>query len=74
MRFPEFHNYLAGFMEDRSGELMSLVLEEWNMEDALKYNREETWERVWNRSGREEGMKKVNITEEALEIIRKKDM
>ncbi len=53
---------------------MSLVLEEWNMEDALKYNREETWERVWNRSGREEGMKKVNLTEEVLEIIRKKDM
>ena len=73
-------NILTGFMEERSEELMSLMLEEWNMEDALKYNREE---------GRQEGMvyayyemnlqtneiaRKVNLTEEeVLEIIRNKN-
>ncbi len=41
-------NILASFMKERSEEIMSLMLEEWNIEDAIKYNREE---------GREEGMK-----------------
>ena len=36
-------------MEERSDELMSLMLEEWNMEDALKYSKQE---------GIEEGMEK----------------
>ena len=74
-------NILAGFMEERSDELMSLMLEEWNMEDALKYSKEE---------GIEEGMvyayyemnldtneiaKKMQLTEaEVLEIIRKKNI
>ena len=74
-------NILAGFIEERSGEIMSLMLEEWNIEDAIKYNREE---------GRQEGMvyayyemnmntkeiaKKMQLTEaEVLEIISKKDL
>lgn len=82
-------NILAGFMEERSEEMMELMLEEWNIEDAIKYNREEGRE-----EGIEEGMKKgmvyayyemnmntneiakkVQLTEaEVLEIIRKKDM
>ena len=32
-------NILAGFMEERSEEMMELMLEEWNIEDAIKYNR-----------------------------------
>ena len=36
-------------MEERSDELMSLMLEEWNMEDALKYSKQE---------GIEEGIEK----------------
>ena len=74
-------NILAGFMEERSEELMSLMLEEWNMEDALKYSKEE---------GIEEGMvyayyemnldtneiaRKMQLSEaEVLEIIRKKNI
>ena len=74
-------NILAGFMEERSDELMSLMLEEWNMEDALKYSKEE---------GIEEGMvyayyemnldtneiaRKMQLSEaEVLEIIRKKNI
>ncbi len=46
-------NILPGFMEERSDELMSLMLEEWNIEDAIKYNREDAKE-----EGIEEGMKK----------------
>ena len=77
-------NILAGFMEERSEEMMELMLEEWNIEDAIKYNREE---------GIEEGMKrgmvyayyemnmntkeiaqKMQLTEaEVLEIISKKE-
>lgn len=75
---------LAGVMEERSEEIMSLMLEEWNIEDALKYNREEG-----RQEGRQEGMvyayyemdlntkeiaKKLQLTEEeVLDIIRKKD-
>ena len=44
-------NILTGFMEERSDELMSLMLEEWNMEDALKYSKQE---------GIEEGIEKWN--------------
>lgn len=78
-------NILAGFIKERSEELMSLMLEEWNMEDALKYSKEEGIE-----EGTKNGMvyayyemnlqtneiaRKVNLTEEeVLEIIRKKDM
>ncbi len=57
---------LADFIEERSEEMMSLMLEEWNIEDALKYNREDAWEegleqgrregrREGKREGREEG-------------------
>ncbi|HBA96943.1 MAG TPA: hypothetical protein DCZ23_02440, partial [Lachnospiraceae bacterium] len=53
---------LASFIEERSDEMMSLMLEEWNMEDALKYNREDAWEegleqgrREGRREGRQEG-------------------
>lgn len=72
---------LARFMEERSEEVMSLMLEEWNMEDALKYSKEE---------GIEEGMvyayyemnldtneiaRKMQLSEaEVLEIIRKKNI
>ena len=75
---------LAGFMEERSAELMSLMLEEWNIEDAIKYNREEGRE-----EGRQEGMvyayyemdldtkeiaRKAHLTEaEVLDIIRRKE-
>lgn len=78
-------NILAGFIEERSGEIMSLMLEEWNIEDAIKYNREEG-----RQEGRQEGMvyayyemnmntkeiaKKMQLTEaEVLEIISKKDL
>ena len=37
---------------------MSLMLEEWNMEDAIKYNREDAWEEGLERGleqGRQEG-------------------
>lgn len=57
-------NILAGFMEERSDELMSLMIEEWNIEDALKYNREDAWEQGLEcgleqglERGRNEGMK-----------------
>ena len=76
-------------MEERSDELMSLMLEEWNMEDALKYSKQEGIE-----EGIEKGMKngmvyayyemnldtneiaeKMQLTEaEVLEIIRKKNI
>ena len=49
---------LADFIEERSEEMMSLMLEEWNMEDALKYNREDAWEEgleQGRREGRREG-------------------
>lgn len=39
---------------------MSLMLEEWNMEDAIKYNREDAWEEGLERGleqGRQEGLK-----------------
>ncbi len=82
-------NILTGFMEERSDELMSLMLEEWNMEDALKYSKQEGIE-----EGIEKGMKngmvyayyemnldtneiaeKMQLTEaEVLEIIRKKNI
>lgn len=64
---------------------MSLMLTEWNLEDAIKYNREEGRE-----EGRKEGLvyayyemnlqtneiaRKVHITEaEVLDIIKRKDM
>ncbi len=51
-------NILTSFMERRSEELMSLMLEEWNMEDAIKYNREDAWEEGLERGleqGRQEG-------------------
>ncbi|MFG6395054.1 MAG: hypothetical protein K1W24_12875 [Lachnospiraceae bacterium] len=82
-------NILAGFMEERSGEMMELMLEEWNIEDAIKYNREDAWEDGM-KNGMKKGMvyayyemnmntneiaKKVQLTEaEVLEIIKKKDM
>ncbi len=82
-------NILAGFMEERSDELMSLMLEEWNIEDAIKYNREDA-EEEGMKKGRQEGMvyayyemnlstneiaRKMQLTEaEVLEIIRKKDI
>ena len=47
-------NILTSFMERRSEELMSLMLEEWNMEDAIKYNREDAWEEGLER-GLEQG-------------------
>ncbi len=53
-------NILTGFMEERSGELMSLMLEEWNMEDALKYSKEEGIEEgleQGRQEGKREGMK-----------------
>ena len=76
-------------MEERSDELMSLMLEEWNMEDALKYSKQEGIE-----EGIEKGMKngmvyayyemnldtneiaeKMQLTEaEVLEIISKKNI
>lgn len=75
---------LARFMEERSEEVMSLMLEEWNIEDAIKYNREEG-----RQEGRQEGMvyayyemdlntkeiaEKLQLTEkEVLDIINKKD-
>ena len=49
-------NILAGFMEERSEEMMELMLEEWNIEDAIKYNREEGREEGIE-GGRNEGMK-----------------
>lgn len=82
-------NILTGFMEERSDELMSLMLEEWNIEDAIKYNREDA-EEEGMKKGRQEGMvyayyemnlstneiaRKMQLTEaEVLEIIRKKDI
>ena len=82
-------NILTGFMEERRDELMSLMLEEWNMEDALKYSKQEGIE-----EGIEKGMKngmvyayyemnldtneiaeKMQLTEaEVLEIISKKNI
>ncbi len=72
-------------MEERSEELMSLMLEEWNIEDAIKYNREDAEE-----EGMKKGMvyayyemnldtneiaRKMQLTEaEVLEIIRKKNI
>lgn len=47
-------NILNGFIEERSEELMSLMLEEWNIEDAIKYNREDALEQG-RREGRQEG-------------------
>ena len=65
--------------------MMSLMLEEWNIEDALKYNREDAWE-----DGMKNGMvyayyemnldtkeiaKKTQLTEkEVIDIIKKRDM
>ena len=43
---------LISFMKERSEELMSFMLEEWNIEDAIKYNREDARE-----EGRNEGIK-----------------
>ena len=69
--------------------MMELMLEEWNIEDAIKYNREDAWEDGM-KNGMKKGMvyayyemnmntneiaKKVQLTEaEVLEIIKKKDM
>ena len=39
--------------------MMSLMLEEWNIEDALKYNREDAWEDGLEQGrleGKQEGM------------------
>jgi hypothetical protein len=48
------HNVLKPFFETHSSEVFNMLLTEWNMEDAIAYNREEAWEegRV---EGREEG-------------------
>ena len=75
-------------MEERSEEMMSLMLEEWNIEDAIKYNREEGIEEGMEK-GMKKGMvyayyemnldtneiaKKVQLTEaEVLDIIRNKE-
>ena len=78
-------NILAGFMEERSDELMSLMLEEWNMEETLRYSKQEGIEK-----GMKKGMvyayyemnldtneiaRKMQLSEaEVLEIIRKKNI
>ncbi len=75
-------------MKERGEELMSLMLEEWNIEDVIKYNREDAREEGRN-EGIKDGMvyayyemnmhtneiaKKVQLTEEeVLEIIRNKN-
>ena len=69
--------------------MMELMLEEWNIEDAIKYNREEGMKEGMKK-GIQEGMvyayyemnmntneiaKKMQLTEaEVIEIINKKDM
>ena len=45
-----------------------MLLTEWNMEDAIAYNREEAWEEG-RKEGREEGWRerKIQIAQTALE-------
>ena len=40
------HGILKEFLEKHSGEVVDMILEEWNLEDAIAYAREETREEV----------------------------
>ncbi|MDR0759799.1 MAG: hypothetical protein LBF74_06770 [Treponema sp.] len=51
------HNILKDFFENLSPEEVNMLTAEWNLEDAIKVAREESWERGVER-GREEGWEK----------------
>ena len=53
------HEVLKQFLEENSPEVVNMLLEEWNLDDALAVSREEALE-----EGREEGR------EEVLKLIR----
>ncbi|MDR1248212.1 MAG: Rpn family recombination-promoting nuclease/putative transposase [Treponema sp.] len=48
---------LADFLEEHGSEVMNMLLEEWNWDEAKEVWREEAWEKGWE-EGREEGIEK----------------
>jgi hypothetical protein len=51
------HNILKDFFEKLSPEEVNMLTAEWNLEDALKVAREESWEDGWEK-GSEDGWEK----------------
>jgi flagellar biosynthesis/type III secretory pathway protein FliH len=48
---------LKDFLENHAGEVINMLMTEWNWEDALAVHREEGWEDGWEK-GREDGWEK----------------
>jgi predicted transposase/invertase (TIGR01784 family) len=52
---------LKDFLENHAGEVINMLMTEWNWEDALAVHREEGWEDGWEdgwEKGREDGWEK----------------
>jgi flagellar biosynthesis/type III secretory pathway protein FliH len=63
------HNILKDFFENLSPEEVNMLTAEWNLEDALKVAREESWEDGWEdgwEKGREDGWEKCREKEREL--------
>jgi len=53
VKFCQKHGILREFLKLHAGEVLSMLMTEWNLDDAIAVAREESWER-----GREEGLER----------------